>query len=254
MTLDAASEFNTPEPVAPAPAPAAPAPSPAAPPSATAAEVEALRGELKAKLGELEASKGDRAVIQKLRDVFAPGSSDDPRDTWAKGEIRRLVPELDDLGRIKEVLPAILEALGAGAEERLQEKAGTAVDHMRGLMKDAGLDPADDEAVSYMEEVLTRVIKADPALSAAWARGSIKAVVGKAWDKAQSKIIAPIRNKAKAGAVRTITESPKAIPRGQAPSSAPAGSRNVDTGDTSRAGIQKIHDAAFDRLQELMDH
>jgi hypothetical protein len=254
MGLDPQAEFDAPEtPVAPEPA-VAPAPTPAPAPAVSPADIAALRGELNSKLKEIDELKSDAAVVRKLRDVFAPESGGDPKDEWAKREIKRLVPELDDIDKIKSVLPLVMEALGASAEEKLQEKAGTAVEHMKGMMKDAGLDPADEDSVSYMEEVLTRVIKGDPALQALWARGNIKAVVSKAWDKAQSKIIAPIRTKAKQSAVRTITESPRATPRGNAPSPAPAGTRTVDTRDTTRAGVSKVHDAAFDRLQELLDN
>lgn len=253
MTLDPQAEFD-------APAPSAQeqqqnvTPAPAGPPAASAADLAALKGELQGKLAEIAELKSKTAIMDRLAEVFNPGRGGDPKDEWAKSEIRRLVPELDDVQRIKEILPGVLEALGAQYEEKVAEKAGTAVDHLKGLMKDSGLDVNDDDTVSYMEEALTRAIKADPQLAAMWARGQVRAAVGKAYDKVQSKIIAPIRAKTKAAAVRTIQESPRAITRGPAPSPAPAGqSRNVDVRDTSRAGVTKIHDAAFDRLQELMD-
>jgi len=250
MPLDPVAEYDAPEiPDVTTPEPK----TPAGPPPVTQAQLEGLRGELATKMAEIEGLKSETEVMRRLRDVFT-GKPENPNDAFVKSEIRRLVPELDDIDKIKQLLPVVMETLGNSYEEKVQEKAGSAVEFMRGLMKDAGLDDKDNDTVGYMEEVLTRVIKSDQELSKLWARGNVKAAVSKAFDKAQSKLIAPIRAKAKKSAVSTITESPRALPRGQAPSPASQGnSRKVDTSDTSREGIKKIHDAAFDHLQELLE-
>jgi hypothetical protein len=246
--LEPGAEFDEPTPPI---EPAAPR-APAAPPAVTKAELDAVKSELSGKLAEIDTLKSKTAIVDKLHEVFA-GSTEDPRDAYVKKEIRRLVPELDDLAKVKEILPAILETLGASYEEKQAEKAWGAVEHMKGLMEQAGLDPKDDDAVGYMEEVLTREIKANPELTALWRRGNIKAAVNKAFDKASSKLFAPVRARVKRSAVSTITESPKATPRGQAPSPANRGGRTVDFSDTSREGVNKIHDAAFDALLERLD-
>ena len=253
MVLDPNAEFNAPEPVV-EPVVEPKAPVVAAPPAVTQAQFDQVKGELESRVAEIEKLKGTADVVDKLREVFS-GKSEDPRDAFVKSEIRRLIPQLDDLDKIKQLLPVVLETLGNAAEEKVQEKAGSAVDLMRGLMKDAGLDEKDDESVGYMEEVLTRVIKGDPDLKGLWARGNVKAAVSKAFDKAQGKLFAPIRAKAKRSAVSTITESPRAFPRTNAPSPGvkDAGAGKVDINDTSREGRSKVHDAAFDRLQELLD-
>lgn len=248
MTLDPNAEFTEtpPEPkveTTPAPAPA---------PTVSKAEFDEVRGQLTEALSTVEGLKGKTAIMDRLAEAFSGEKPADPRDAFVQKEIRRLVPELDDIGRIKEVLPQILEALGAVGEERVAERAVSAIDTMKGLMDGVGLDAKDDETVGYMEEVLTREIKANPALLVLWRRGDTKTAVSKAFDKVQGKLFAPVRNRVKRGAVNTINELPKASPRGNAPTPA-VGSRKVDTSDTSREGIKKVHDAAFDRLQELMD-
>jgi hypothetical protein len=254
MALDPNAEFvNTPG-GDPAPDPK-PEPKPEPMPQATVskAEFDTVRGQLSDAISEMEGLRGKTAIVDKLAAVFTGEKPADPRDAFVRKEILRLAPELDDIAKLKQVLPQILEVLGAVGEERVAEKATGAIEHMRSLMDGIGLDGKDDEAVGYMEEVLTREIKANPELIQLWRRGNIKGAVSKAFDKAQGKLFAPIRNKVKRGAVTSIHESPKASPRGSAPS--PAGSqRKVDTSDVSREGVKKIHDAAFDRLQELMDN
>jgi hypothetical protein len=187
-----------------------------------------------------------------LREVFTDKGID-PRDAYVRQEITRLLPELQDVEKIRQLIPVVLETLGAAHEEKIAEKAASAVDHLRGFMKGAGLDSTDDEAVGYMEEVLTREIKNNPELRTLWGRGQIKAAVGKAFDKASGKLFAPVRANTKRSAVESITGAPKASPRGAAPSPSASAPRQVDTSDTSRDGRRAIHDAAFDRLQDLLD-
>lgn len=231
---------------------------PAAPPAATKDDVAALKAELDAKVRELDGLKSRAAIVDKLQEAFGGKvANEDPRDKYVRQELQRILgPEFEDLKdvrQIKTLLPAILETLQLATEERIAEKASTAQDVMRDQMKSIGLDPKDDEAVAYMEEALTREIKANQELLALWARGNVKSAVTKAFSKVQSKLIAPARIAAKRSAVNTITESPKAAPRGGAPSPGPSAKPAVDVTDTSRDGIRKIHDAAFERLQELLD-
>lgn len=251
MVLDPNAEFapaSEPE-VIPAPTPA-PAPAPA--PTVSKAEFDEVRGQLQDALSTVEGLKGKTAIVDKLAEVFGGEKPQDPKDAFIRKEILRLAPEIGDVSKLKEVLPQIIEVLGAVGEERIAEKAVSAIDHMRGMMEGVGLDSKDDEAVGYMEEVLTREIKANPELLQLWQRGQIKTAVSKAFDKVQGKLFAPVRARTKRSAVMAINELPKASPRGQAPTPASA-QRKVDTSDVSREGIKKIHDAAYDRLQELMD-
>ena len=247
MTLDPNAEFQE------QPTPEVVEQQPAAPvvPSVSKEEFDALQNKFNEKMAEVESLKGRTAVVDKLQEVFGKKSAD-PRDEYIRKELEKHLPELDDLNRVKQLLPAILETLQMATEERVAEKANTAQDVMRDMMKGIGLDPKDDEAVSYMEEALTREIKANPELIKLWTRGSLKAAVSKAFDKVQVKLIAPARVSAKRSAVNTITESPRATPRGGAPTPAPANAPALDLKDTSRGGINKIHDAAYERLQELL--
>ncbi len=248
LSLDPTSEFETPasEPVAPA-APAA------APVDAGArAEVAALKAELARSAESINALKSDAAIIGKLKEVFNDKGID-PRDAYVRKEITRLLPELEDVAKMRQLLPVVLETLGAAHEEKIAEKASSAVDHMKGFMKTAGLNHEDPEAVGYMEEVLTREIKNNAELRDMWSRGQIKAAVSKAFDKANGKLFAPVRANTKRSAVDTITGGPKASPRGAAPSPSASAPRQVDPSDVSRDGRKAVHDAAFDRLQELLD-
>ena len=206
------------------------------------------------KLTEFESIRNDAKIIQQLKELFAGGKGDDPKDALVRKEIRRLVPELDDIDKLKELLPGIVETLHLTAEERVEEKAQTATEVMKGLMGDLGLDSKDAEAVGYLEEALAREIKSNKEALGLWARGNVKSAVNKAFEKVQAKLFAPVRARAKVGAVRTITESPRATPRGGAPTAgSTAGKPKLDFKDSSRASIGKIHDAAFDRLQELVN-
>lgn len=203
------------------------------------------------RLKGLEGLRNDAEIIRKLKEVFG-GEPVNEKDAMLRKEIKRLVPELDDLDRIKALMPMIVDTLEGSAEERLQSRTNDAQEIMRGLMPDIGLDPKDHEAVGYLEEVLAREIRTNSELMKAWARGNIKLAVSKAFEKIQTKLVAPIRAKANKAAVRTITESPKAAPKG-GPEAGKSKEAKLDISDTSRAGVQKTHDAAWERLQELIN-
>jgi len=149
-------------------------------------------------------------------------------------------------------MPMIVDTLEGSAEERLQVRTNDAQEIMRSLMPEIGLDPKDSEASGYLEEVLAREIRTNSELMKLWARGNVKLAVNKAFEKIQTKLVAPIRAKANKAAVRTITESPKAAPKG-GPEAGKSKEAKVDVTDTSRAGVQKVHDAAWERLQELLN-
>lgn len=256
MTLDPNAEFaSTPASEIPAVTPPV---VPPAPPAVSKEEHEAVKSQLSAAIAEVDGLKGKTEILDRLSEVFGgqPTKSLDPRDAFVRKEIMRLAPEIEeaksDAAKIKELLPQVLQVLAGATEERVAEKAVGAIDTMKDLMEGVGLDPKDDEACGYMEEVLTREIRANQELLQLWRRGDTKRAVSKAFEKAQAKLFAPVRAKVKRGAVNAINELPKASPRGNAPSPAPT-ARKVDVADTSREGIKKVHDAAFDRLQELMD-
>lgn len=217
----------------------------------TKEELEAATRPLTEQLKGLEGLRNDAEIIRKLKEVFG-GEASDPRDAMLRKEIKRLVPELDDLDKIKSLLPTMVDTLEASAEERLQVRTNDAQDIMKGLMPDIGLDPKDAEASGYLEEVLAREIRTNSELMRAWARGNIKFAVNKAFEKIQTKLVAPIRANTKKAAVRTITESPKAAPKGGPEAGKSKEADKVDFGDTSRAGVQKIHDKAWEKLQSLM--
>ena len=228
---------------------------PAAPPVATQEDIAALRGELKTQLEGLDDLKGDAAMVRKLREVFGgkPAGPANPRDEFVRKEIQRLVPELDDLDKIKQVLPQIIMAMEATVEERVAERTEQARDHLRTLMPDLGLDPKDEDAAAYLEQTLVTELQRNKELLALWTRGNVKASVNKALDKVQSKLFAPIRARAKRGAVTNSQEGPKAAPRGGAAPAAspkPAASKEIDV--TTREGARANHDAAFEYLQDLL--
>src|SRR5574341_352496 len=216
----------------------------------SADEVKELKSQLAASMQQIERLTSETAVVGKLKELFT-GRPEDPKDAFVKSEIRRLVPDLDDVAKIKEVLPYILNALQVDADEKIAERAETALDVVKDLLEDAGYDPKDEELVGDMEEVLARRIKNDPDLLKQWNRGNVKNAVTKAFEKASSKLLAPSRLKAKRSAVNTITESPKPSPKGGPAAPAPGGKAKLDFKDTSRDNVKKIHDAAFERLQEL---
>jgi hypothetical protein len=212
-------------------------------------EVEHLKSELAKSLKSIEALSSKTAIVDRLQELFT-GRPEDPKDAYVKKEIQRLVPELDDVKKIKEVLPYILQALNLDAETKVEERTENAQEIMKGLMEDVGLDPKDDDAVGYVEEALAREIKTNPELLKLWNRGNLKSAVGKAFDKVSTKLFAPVRLKTKRSAVNTITESPRPSPKGGP--GAPSGkSTKLDFADTSRDNVKKIHDAAWERLQEL---
>jgi len=240
--LDPNAEFADKEPVDVKEVPAAAVVNPA--------EVAELKSQLAESLKSIEALTSRTQVVDRLQELFS-GKPEDPKDAFVKNEIRRLVPDLDDVAKIKEVLPYILNALNIDAEEKLAERTETAQDVMKGLMAEAGLDEKDEDAVGYMEEALAREIKSNTDLLKSWNRGNVKSAVNKAFEKVSSKLLAPGRLKAKRSAVREINESPRASARG-GPAVAPGANKSkLDFKDTSRDNVKKIHDAAFERLQEL---
>jgi len=208
---------------------------------------------LSASLKQIEALQSDTAVVGKLKELFT-GKPDDPKDAFVRSEIRRLVPDLDDVVKIKQVLPYILNALNLDAESKIEERTETAQDVMKGLMSEVGLDATSDKAVGYMEEALAREIKENPDLLKQWNRGNVKSAVTKAFEAVSQQLFAPVRLKTKRGAVREISETPKPTVRGGPAAPAPSGDKaKLDFKDTSRDNVNKIHDAAFARLQELME-
>lgn len=212
-----------------------------------------LKGELGKNLQELQHLRGKTAILDKLQEVLG-GKPVNKEEEFVTQEIRRrLGGDLDDIQKIKAVLPAVVEMLTAMQQEKLGEKVDEAQNALGKEMEKAGLDPEDEEVFAYMEDAIAGVIKRDPELQKLWAAGKSKQAVNKAFDKFNAKTFAPLRNKAKRGAVDTILSAPKATPRGSAPAPSQGGGRPVDSRDTSRDGIKKVHDAAFDRLQELLD-
>jgi len=262
VTLDAKTEFEDIDPNA-EPQPDADA-APAAgvdTPDPEKAQLASTIQTLTSKLQSLEqTSSADKATLGKLRQVFNPNEAAlSPRDKFIRDEIQRLVPELNqygnNLGAIGQLLPEILEVMQATVEERNTERATTAQEYMRGQMADLGLDPKDEEAAGVLEETLVAIIKRDQKLLQAWAAGRMKTAVNGAMEKVQAKMFAPVRAKAKRGAVNTIMDGPKASPRGGAapgPGTPAHQASKVDLNDLSRAGDNKVHDAAFDYLQDLM--
>lgn len=255
--LDAAAEFEDPA--------AAEAAAKAEAAEKAAVEAEAAKAlELEKKVGALETTVSDKlkeieglrsktAILDKLQEVLGAKPVNKEEEFVTQEIRRRLGGDLDDIAKIKAVLPAVVEMLSAMQEEKLAEKVTDAQGVLGKEMEKAGLDPDDDEVFAYMEDAISGVIKRDPELHKLWAAGKTKQAVSKAFDKFNSKTFAPLRAKAKRGAVDTILSAPKATPRGSAPAPSGQGGRTVDTRDTSREGVGKVHDAAFDRLQELMD-
>ena|SRR3990167_2736972 len=219
---------------------------------ASVEEVAKLRADFAESLKTIETLRSDTAVVGKLKELFT-GTPEDPKDAFVKKEIQRLVPGLDDIAKIKEVLPYILNALNLDAEEKVAERAETALDVVKDLMIEVGLDAKDADLVGDMEELLARRIKNDPELLKQWNRGNVKNAVTKAFEKASTKLFAPTRLKAKRSAVSTITESPKSSPKGGPAAPAPGDNKKLDFKDTSRDNVKKIHEAAFERLQELTE-
>lgn len=254
MTLDPNLEFtdSTVDPEAVAAAAEAEKAAAKATADATAKDITDLKTDLAGKVKEIEGLKSQTAVLAKLKEVFGE-KTEDPKEKFIQDEIRKRIPELDDIAKIKEILPLVLSMLDTTVEEQLSKKVETGQDILRGLMDKAGLEGKDEEALGYVEEAVTREIKGNKELVALWQKGQVKSAVSKAFDKVQAKLFAPIRAGAKRSAVSSIIEGPKASPRGGAPAPADKGGKKVDTSDTSREGIKKIHDAAFDRLQELLD-
>ena len=225
------------------------------------AEFKELREEVSSQLAELQGLKTDAALVRKLRDVLGGPEGErrgpeNERDKYVRKEILRLLPELEDYERIKQLFPVALQTMEAIVEERNTERASVAQEHMRTLMGDLGLDPKDDDTVSYLEETLTKEIGKNPELLKRWTRGDVKGAVNKAFEKVQSKLFAPVRAKVKKGAVTPILETPRATPRGGAipsPANAVENKPKVNLADASRDGVHKVHDGAWDYLQELLN-
>lgn len=226
---------------------------PEIPPGVSKTEYDQLQQVVAAQAEELKGMKSTQEVLGRIKEIFTgvKPESMDPRDEFVRKELLRLVPELQHLPDIAKIIPAIVDTLGASAEERVFERTVQAQDFAKDLMKKDGLNSADDETFSLMEEALTTAIKNDKDLLAMWTRGNVKGAVTKAYEKISSKILAPARASGKRSAVQVISEGPKAAPRGGAPSPAGGGKPKVDFGDTSNAGKKAIHEAAFDRLVEL---
>lgn len=224
------------------------------------AELEELKQSIGTELAGLKGLKDNADIVAKLKDVFAGKSGSEPanpRDAFIRKEIQRLMPELQELaevGKLKTILPVLLQTLEAAVEERVGEKTETAQTYMKGRMGELGLDPKDADAAGYLEETLVREIRTNPELVGLWSRGNVKAAVDKAFDKVQAKLFAPIRARAKRGAVDTIIDGVKATPvSGGRPAPGKSASAKVDLTDISREGVRKIHDGAFDYLNELLD-
>lgn len=218
-------------------------------------EVSGLKQTLEEKLKDIDGLRSSAAIVDRLKEALN-GKPADPKDEFITNEIRRrLGSDITDVAKIKQLIPVMLEMMGSMAEERLQERVDTAQDTLRHEMEKIGLDVKDKETFSAMEEAVTSIIRADEKLAATWNRGNAKKAVSEAFDRLQQKFYAPVRSKLKRAAVNTIMDGPKPSPRGGAPAPAPAGkgSNVADVRDTSREGIKKVHDAAFDRLQELLD-
>lgn len=216
------------------------------------AEVGGLKETLTGKLQELDQLKGKTAILDKLQEVLG-SKPEDPKDKYITDEIRRrLGGDLNDIAKIKQIIPLILEAVGAVAEDKLTERVETAQDVLKSAMDKDNLDTKDEESVAMLEEAVVAIIKRDSKLQDLWNKGQVKKAVSEAYDRVQAKIYAPLRTKAKRSAVNTILDAPKPSPRGGAASAPPSKGGNVDVRDTTRAGISKVHDAAFERLQELM--
>lgn len=204
---------------------------------------------------EMGGLKEKAAILDKLQDVLGAKPTN-PQEEYVTNEIRRrLGGDLEDLAKIKAILPQLLEMVGSVAEDKHQERVTNAQDALSSEMKKIGLDPDDKETFQALEESITSVIRGDEKLLAEWNKGQHKATVAKAFDRLQTKLYAPLRSKMKRAAVTTLIDSPRSTPRGGAPGSSPTGkeSGEVDTRDTSRTGINKVHDAAFERFEELLN-
>jgi hypothetical protein len=218
-------------------------------------KVSGLETTLTEKLKVIDTLTSKTQILDKLQEVLG-AKPVDKQDEFVTSEIRRrLGGDLEDVNKIKQIIPVLLEMVGTVAEDRMTERIDSAQDVLSSEMTKLGLDPSDKETFQALEEAVTSVIRADEELGDAWNKGQIKKAVSKAFDRLQTKLYAPVRSKMKRSAVNQLLDGPKPSPKGGAPSSSPAskGTNVVDVRDTSRAGIGKVHDAAFERLQELLD-
>lgn len=217
-------------------------------------QVGELSGTVAEKLKEIEGLKSKTAILDKLQEALG-AKPKDAQDEFVTAEIRRrLGTDLDDIQKIKQILPTLLQIADAQLQERAAEKIDAGQTALKSEMKKIDLDVDDEEVVAYMEESVTAEIRRNPELMKMWESGKSKQAVVKAFDKVQTKLFAPMRAKLKRSAVNTVLNAPRPTPKGGSSSSgSDTGKGSVDTSDTSRQGIGKVHDAAWDRLQELLD-
>lgn len=204
-------------------------------------------------LKDMDSLKSKADVLDKLQEVLGK-KPESPEEEFVTKEIRRrLGSDLEDLAKIKALLPALLEVVGNVAEEKQAERVNAAQSTLSSEMEKIGLDPKDEETFSAIEESVTAVIRRDEKLLAEWNSGKYKSAVTKAFDRLQSKLYAPVRSKLKRAAVTTLLDAPRSTPKGGGSSGPADGGKSVDVRDTSRGNLQKIHDAAYERFQELLD-
>src|SRR3990167_4429189 len=79
------------------------------------AEIAGLKDQNASLANELTELKSRTAIINRLQEALGV-KTEDPKDTYIRKEIKRLVPEIDDLDKIKVLLPEILVTLQAAAE------------------------------------------------------------------------------------------------------------------------------------------
>lgn len=219
-----------------------------------AATVKAQGDSVTKLVADLGGLKEKADVLDKLREVLGT-KPENPQEKFITDEIRRrLGGDLDDLAKIKALLPQLLEMVGTAAEEKQQERVTNAQAALSAEMVKLGLDPADEDVFQALEESVTSFIRRDETLLAEWNKGLHKSAVTKAFDRLQTKLYAPLRSRMKRAAVTTLVDAPRSAPRGGAAGTTPSGKETVvDTRDVSRDNVQKVHDAAFERFQELLE-
>ena len=122
-------------------------------------KVGGLEKTLTEKVAELDGLKSKTAILDKMQEIFG-GKQIDPKDQFVTDEIRRrLGGDLSDLSKIKQMIPVLLEMVGATVEEKQAERVDTAQDSLREAMEKEGLDTKDDETFGAMEEAVTSVIR-----------------------------------------------------------------------------------------------
>jgi hypothetical protein len=250
--LNPLAEFADPDPAATAAADKAKADAEAEK-AELAATVKAQGESVTTLTKELGGLRDKAAVLDKLQEVLGAKPAN-PEEEFVTKEIRRrLGGDLEDLAKIKALLPQLLEIVGSVAEDKQSERVSAAQASLSAEMTKIGLDPEDEDTFKAMEDSVTSMIQRDEKLLAEWNKGQYKQAVSKAFDRLQAKLYAPLRSKMKSAAVRTLNDTPRSVPRG-GPAASPGGKgSDVDTRDTSRDGIKKVHDAAYDRFTELLE-